>query len=127
GPAELSVSRQEIFAEAGPAVSNPWPGRKYSLLSMILVTDPLTSPEDITDLSERTGEEFFDLFIPGGNHALYALVLVSGFMEVINGAPGASGPVLDHFNRDAVSRFLSRMSDSIEPVTGPLTGNLRAL
>ena len=127
GPAELSVSRQEIFAEAGPAVSNPWPGRKYSLLSVMLVPDPLTSPEDITDLSDRVGEEFFDLFIPGGNHALYALVMVSGFMEVINGAPGASGPVLDHFNRDAVSRFLSRMSDSIEPVTGPLAGNLRAL
>ncbi len=127
GPAELSVSREEIFLEAGPAVSNPWPGRKYSLLSLMLVPDPLTSTDEITDLSDRTGEEFFDLFIPEGDHALYALVQVNGFMQVINGAPGASGPVIDHFSRDAVSRFLNRMSDSIEPVTGPLSDHLRAL
>jgi len=127
GPAELSVSREEIFLEAGPAVSNPWPGRKYSLLSLMLVPDPLTSTDEITDLSDRTGEEFFDLFIPEGDHALYALVQVNGFMQVINGAPGASGPVIDHFSSDAVSRFLNRMSDSIEPVTGPLSDHLRAL
>ena len=127
GPADLSVSREEIFREAGPAVSNPWAGRKYSLLSMMLVPDPLNSPDDITDLSDRIGEEYFDLFVPEGNHALYALVHVNGFMEVINGAPGASGPVIDHFNRDAVSRFLVRMSESVEPVTGPLSGHLRAL
>ncbi len=127
GPTGLSISREEIFLEAGPAVSNPWYGKKYSLLSMMLVPEPLTSPEEITDLSDRVGEQFFDLFVPEGSHALYALVQVSGFMQVINGAPGASGPVLDHFNSNAVSRFLNRMSDSIEPVTGPLTEKLRAL
>lgn len=127
GPADLAVSRQEIFLEAGPSVSNPWPGKKHSLLSLMLVPDPLTSPGEITDLSDRIGEEYFDLFIPEGNHALYALVHVNGFMQVINGAPGASGPVIDHYNKSAVTRFLSRMSGSIEPVTGPLSGNLRAL
>ena len=127
GPSELNISREEIFMEAGPAINNPWPGKKYSLLSMMLTPDPLTSAEEITDLSDRIGEEFFDLFIPEGNHALYALVKVTGFMQVINGAPGASGPVIDHFNSDAVNRFLNRMSDSIEPVTGPLSDHLRAL
>ncbi|MDM8004293.1 MAG: glycosyl hydrolase [Bacteroidota bacterium] len=127
GPADLSVSREEIFREAGPAVSNPWPGRKHSLLSLMLVPDPLNSPDEITDLSDRIGEEYFDLFVPEGNHALYALVHVNGFMEVINGAPGASGPVIDHFNSDAVSRFLARMSGSVMPVTGPLSDHLRAL
>jgi len=127
GPAELSISRQEIFLEAGPAVSNPWPGRKHSLLSLMLVPDPLTSPDEITDLSDMAGEEFFNLFIPEGNHALYALVQVTGFMQVINGAPDASGPVIDHLNKDAVSRFLNRMSDALEPVTGPLSEQLRAL
>lgn len=127
GPAELSISREEIFLEAGPAINNAWPGRKPALISMMLVPDPVTSTDEITDLSDRAGEEFFDLFIPEGDHALYALVQVNGFMQVINGAPGASGPVLDHFNGDAVTRFLNRMSDYIEPVTGPLTDHLRAL
>lgn len=127
GPAELSISREEIFLEAGPAISNTFPGRKHSLLSLMLVPDLLTSADEITDLSGMTGEEFFDIFIPGGDHALYALVQVTGFMQVINGAPGASGPVIDHYNGDAVSRFLYRMSESIEPVTGPLKEHLRAL
>ena len=93
----------------------------------MLVPDPVTSPDEITDLSDRAGEEFFDLFIPEGDHALYALVKVSGFMEVINGAPGASGPVLDHFNEVAVRRYLGRMSGTIEAETGPLSSHLRAL
>jgi len=48
-------------------------------------------------------------------------------MEVINGAPGASGPVLDHYNESAVRRYLGKMSGAIEPVTGPLSSHLRAL
>jgi hypothetical protein len=127
GPVDYSFSRDEIFAEAGPAISSPWPGRKYSLLSMMLVPDPLSSTDEITDLSDRIGDEFFDFFVPEGDHALYALVHVSGFMQVINGAPGASGPVLNHFNEAAVKRYLNRMADSIEPVTGPLSEHLRAL
>ncbi|MDZ7633264.1 MAG: glycosyl hydrolase [Bacteroidales bacterium] len=62
-----------------------------------------------------------------GDHALYALVEITGFMEVINGSPGASGPVLDHFSETAVRRYLERMSDAIETDTGPLTKHLRAL
>ena len=48
-------------------------------------------------------------------------------MEVINGAPGASGPVLDHYNRAAVEKYLYRMSDAIEAYTGPLAAHIRAL
>src|SRR5690606_9951199 len=59
GPSELLISRDEIFLEAGPAISNSWPGKKYSLLSMVLTPDPLSSTDEITDLSDRTGEEFF--------------------------------------------------------------------
>ena len=127
GPVNYSVSRDEIFTEAEPAISSPWSGRKHSLLSLMLVPDPLSSSDEITDLSDMIGEEYFNFFVPEGDHALYALVHVSGFMEVINGAPGASGPVLDHFNEAAVNRYLNRVPDAIEPVTGLLSEHLRAL
>jgi hypothetical protein len=127
GPLTHPVSRDEIFLEAGPAVSSPRTGRKHTLLSLLLVPDPLSTTDEITDLSDRREEEYFDIFIPEGDHALYALVQVSGFMEVINGAPGASGPVLDHYNEKAVRRYLGEMSGTIEPVTGPLSSHLRAL
>jgi hypothetical protein len=127
GPLDLSLSRGELFQEADPAVSSPWKGRKYRLLSLLLTPDPLSGPDDITDLSERKDDEFLDIFIPEGDHALIALTEITGFMEVINGAPGASGPVLDHFNETAVRRYLNRMSDTIEAGTGPLSDHLRAL
>ena len=127
GPVNIAVSMKELLTEAGPAVSSPREGSSYELLSLLLVPDPLTGTEQITDLSGRMGNEYTDIFIPGGDHALYALVKVTGFMEVINGAPGASGPVLDHFSPAASERYLKRMSDTIEAGTGPLTEHLRAL
>ena len=127
GPMNYSISEGEIFAEADPAVSSPWEGRKFKLLSLMLVPDPLSDTEEITDLSERFIGELADFFIPEGDHAIYALVQVTGFMEVINGAPGARGPVLDHYNRAAVERYLYRMSDAIEAYTGSLAVHIRAL
>jgi hypothetical protein len=127
GPSDFSISRDEIIAEADPAVSSPWSGRTARLLSLSLVPDTLTDAGQITDLSDRTDSEYINLFIPEGSHALYALVEVIGFMEVINGAPGASGPVLDHFSKASVMRYLERMSDTVEAGTGPLSQHLRAL
>ncbi len=83
--------------------------------------------EDIINLSDQAGGETIRFTIPEGKHALYALVELHGFMQVINGAPGATGPVLNHYNEGAVSRYLTRMSDAIERRTGPLSGNIRAL
>ena len=127
GPLDYSVSRDELLAEADPAVSSPWAGRTSRLLSLTLVPDPLLNTGQITDLTDRTDSEYISIFIPEGNHALYALVEVTGFMEVINGSPGASGPVLDHFSQGAAERYLKRMSETIEAGTGPLREHLRAL
>ena len=127
GPLDYSISKDEIFIEADPEVSSPWDGRKYELLSLSLVPDPLMSTDQIIDLSYRVTSDYIDLFIPEGTHALYALVMVTGFMEVINGSPGASGPVLDHYNETAIIKYLNRMSAAVESKTGPLSQHLRAM
>lgn len=127
GPLNYSVSKEEIFNESDPAVSSPWKDRKFDLMSLILVPDPVHSTDQIIDLTSLTGNDYFDFFVPEGSHALYSLVRITGFMEVINGAPGASGPVLDHFNTDTVQKYLRHMSDAISASTGPLSKHLRAL
>jgi hypothetical protein len=127
GPLDYSVSRDELFHEADPPVSSPWKGRAFDLVSLSLVPDPVSSAGQITDLSGLATGDYIDFFVPEGNHALYALVRITGFMEVINGAPGASGPVLDHYNSLAVKRYLKLMSDTITARTGPLSQHLRAL
>jgi hypothetical protein len=47
-------------------------------------------------------------------------------MEVINGAPGANGPVLNHYNEAAVKKYLYHMSDTIQKKVGPLSKHIRA-
>lgn len=127
GPLSLTVSRDELLMEADPAVSSPWEGRKPELLSLYLVPDPLESPDQIIDLTDKAGSEYIDITIPAGDHFLYTLVKYNGFMAVINGSPGASGPVVDHYNSAAIRRYLTRMSDTIEAHAGPLSQHIRSL
>jgi hypothetical protein len=127
GPLEYEISKFEIFKEADPAVSSPFPGRTMELMSLNLVPDPLTDLNQVIDLNSRTGNETIKIEVPKGKFALYALVKINGFMQVINGAPGATGPVLNHYNPVAVKQYLIRMSDAIEKRTGSLSGNIRAL
>jgi alpha-L-rhamnosidase len=127
GPVDYEISKFEIFREADPAISSPFPGRTMELLSLNLVPDPLTDVKQIVSMNRNLDKEVQKVSVPDGKFALYALVKVSGFMQVINGAPGATGPVLNHYNISFVKQYLNRMSDAIEKRTGPLSENLRAL
>jgi len=127
GPLTYETSRGEIFSEADPAISSPYSGRVMELLSLILVPDPVSDMDEVTDFHNQVGREYITIDVPEGDFALYGLVKIVGFMEVINGAPGATGPVLNHYNEEAVRKYLLRMSDTIEAQTGPLSNHLRAL
>jgi hypothetical protein len=127
GPLEYEISRFEIFKEADPAISSPFPGRSMELISLNLVPDPLTDLKQVIDFNQNTDCEVLKIPVPDGKFALYALVKINGFMQVINGAPGATGPVLNHYNPTAVKQYLNHMSDAIEKRIGPLADNIRAL
>jgi hypothetical protein len=127
GPSEYEISRYEIFKEADPAISSPFPGRTMELLSLKLVPDPLSNVDQVIELTGQSGNEVIRVSVPKGKFALYGLIKVNGFMQVINGAPGATGPVLNHFNKASVKRYLSNMSDTTEKKTGPLSNYIRAL
>ena len=47
-------------------------------------------------------------------------------MQVIQGAPGANGPVLDHYNQVAVKNYLSHISRAISEKLGPMSPQIRA-
>ena len=61
--------------------------------------------------------------LPAGPHQLVLGAVRRGFTTVSHGAPGAKGPVLDHYNRAAVRAFLDRMSDALNPAFGGRMGN----
>ena len=134
GPTTLTIVCDSICAKAMPKVSSPFKGNTKELMLLRLYPNPATSVDDgITiwsALRQAQGPQLDSIItieVPNGEYTLAALVKINGFLEVINGAPGAAGPVLDHFNTEAVNRYLYNMSDKIEAQIGPLKGNIRAL
>ncbi len=153
GPTTLTIIRDSICEKAMPKVSSPYKGNTKELMSLKLYPNPATSINDgitiwtalrpfdglraqgpvstdktkVPEPVEGPIDSIINIQVPEGNYTLAALVKINGFLEVINGAPGAAGPVLDHFNSEAVNRYLYNMSDKIEAQIGPLKDHIRAL
>ncbi|GAA4804640.1 hypothetical protein GCM10023231_37200 [Olivibacter ginsenosidimutans] len=117
----------DFLKEADPAVTSPFAHRKLEVFRVCLVPEGMHSLEQVVDLSDQIPSGFIKTEIPKGKYALYALVKTHAFLEVINGAPGANGQVLNHFNKAAVAKYLNHMTDTIQQRIGPLKGRVRAL
>ena len=126
GPLDYEVSFFELFKEADPAISAPFAGRRMEMMAIKLVPTILNNIEEVKDLSDQIPNGYVQCKIPDGKYVLYALVKINGFMEVINGAPGANGPVLNHYNEAAVKKYLAHMSDAIQDKIGPLSEHIRS-
>ncbi|MDZ4697641.1 MAG: glycosyl hydrolase [Deltaproteobacteria bacterium] len=63
------------------------------------------------------------LSIPVGKHLVTAIIWEAGFSHVKLGAPGADGPVVDHFNAAAVRKYLDQMSTRLAPSLDGRLGN----
>ncbi|PGH37503.1 MAG: glycoside hydrolase family 2, partial [Candidatus Nephrothrix sp. EaCA] len=88
--------------------------------------DPLIKMDDAIDLSDQIKTGTIHINIPRGRFAVYGLVKIEGFMKVIQGTPGGRGPVLNHYDKKAVKRFLDKMSDAIQDKIGPLSPYVRS-
>jgi hypothetical protein len=121
GPVDYEAVVADVIKDAYPTISAPFEGRLSRLISLQLVPSPINSLDDVKDIPVETGKKTYRLSVPSGSHLLYGLVEFDGFSEVINGAPGADGPVLNHYHKAAVEKYLHRMSDAI----GPLSRHLR--
>lgn len=126
GPRDYEISQYHISSTVNPGVTEPYPGRTYEILSLKLVPDPMSSLDQVIDLSDQRNNELIQVKVPEGKHVFYALVRIDSFASVINGAPGAAGPILNHMDKDAVRKYLDHMSDTIQQKTGPLSDYLRA-
>jgi len=121
GPVDYEAVVADIIKDAYPAISAPFAGRVSKLISLHLVPGPLNSLDDVKEIPVEPAKKSYPIRVPSGMHLLYGLVEFDGFSEVINGAPGADGPVLNHYHKAAVEKYLHRMSDTI----GPLVGHIR--
>lgn len=126
GPLNYEVSRYHIFNKTDPLVSKTCPGRIFEIESLKLVPEPMSSLDQVIELSDQRNKELIQLNVPEGKYVFYALVKVNSFASVINGAPGAAGPILNHMDKDAVKKYLYNMSDTIQKKTGPLSKHIRS-
>jgi hypothetical protein len=113
GAGTIALPVADLLAQAAPDIGFKYDGATSDLHALYLAplqmerfTPPVRLPFD-------AAADVLQLDIPEGEHVLYALVRVTGFQAVINGAPGAAGPVLNHYRQDVVEKFLARMSDTL--------------
>ena len=117
----------DFIKEADPATTSPYARRKIEIKKVCIVPDPMDSLDQVIDLSDQIASGYIKIKVPRGNYTIYSLVQTRAFLEVINGAPGANGQVLNHFNKAAVEKYLNHMSDPIQKRIGPLKGRIRAM
>ena len=102
------------------------PGRR-EVLSMLLLERGAAQvrvvPVDLAGAYDAAAKTV-SVEVPAGEHELLVALLETGYTKVKLGAPGASGPLLDHFNRAAVEDYLLNMSGKIELHLGRRLGEL---
>ena len=79
------------------------------------------------NLMSRLSDGVLSFEVPEGDHVLYYVVKLTGYMAVINGAPGASGPVLNHYSKEATEAYLNKISGFISGRMGNMGDYIRAM
>lgn len=122
GPGQIKVEVDALLKEASPQVASGYKGATSELYSLHLAPIAMETFVPAQKVSFQAGTEWIEVDVPDGEYVLYAIVKVTGFQAVINGAPGAAGPVLNHYNQVAVEKFLNRMSDRLFPMIKGMKG-----
>lgn len=126
GPQHVRLTSEELLADVSPRFVSPYKDPLKQLFALTLVPYELQSVNAAMPVKANREANVIEFDVPAGRHVLYFLVKLTGFMAVINGAPGASGPVLNHYSAQAVARYLDRISERLSTTIGPLGSHFRA-
>lgn len=127
GGTHNEISQFDIYKQIDPGVSVTNHSRTPHLVSAYLTPDSICSLSEAEDVLGKFNDGLITIDVPKGKSAmLYAMVRFDSFASVINGAPGAAGPILDHMNAAAVTNYLEHMAAAIEAKIGPLSQYLRS-
>ncbi|HMH23933.1 MAG TPA: glycosyl hydrolase [Puia sp.] len=124
GGQKYSLLRKELLDSISPP-SN-YQNKTSELFMLRLAPGKMDSFTEGTGLDDLLDKEQLDIEVPPGDHVLYYLVKVTGFQSVIQGALGANGPVINHYEQAAVQNYLDRFSDKLTARLGPLNVYFRA-
>lgn len=127
GGTNLQFNIQDLLDKVDPEIHS----KNETVYKDLLMARLLPKESDVftegIDVSGSIIDGKISIDVPPGQHVLYYVVKLTGYMAVINGAPGAAGPVLNHYNKDAVAAYLNRISGFITGKIGGMGNYLRAM
>ncbi|MEO8855320.1 MAG: glycosyl hydrolase [Ginsengibacter sp.] len=126
GDKVYKISKEDLLNDVNPEIHSKYEDKLKDLMMIKLVPLNVQDLNENIDLTDQIKNDFITVSVPTGEYVLYYLVKLTGYMAVINGAPGAGGPVLNHYSKSAVENYLNRMSDKLVERIGPLGNYFRA-
>jgi hypothetical protein len=125
GPKQYKISRKDLLTDMEPLMT--YKQGVMELAGLTLAPVAMDSFNPGINLNNAINNEEITVDVPAGEHALYYLVKLTGYTAVTHGAPGAAGPVLNHYNGAGVQRYLDRMSDALTAKIGPMGDYFRSV
>ena len=122
----FSISVADLLSRVNPAIHSPYRDPGKELVSVRLMPREITQFTEGVSYDGQVGQATLDIPAPEEDSVLYCFVKLTGFMAVINGAPGAQGPVLNHFDKEAARMYLNRLTTAVDPLLGRMGDHLRA-
>ena len=126
GPGSVTVTEAEMLAGVELSMHSRHDDIERKVWKIYLTPASLDRFNPGRDLTGSFKEGKLTIDVPPGPHILHFLVVQTGFMAVIHGAPGSDGPVMNHFKKEAVEFYLRHMSEGMRPHLGSLGDYFRA-
>ena len=127
GPQKIVFNVDQLVQKSKPEITANNEGTISTLFDLRLVSSSMELFDPGIDFTSRVQNGSVTIDVPEGKHVFYCLAKHIGFQSVIYGAPGADGPVLNHYNKDAVKKYLNHMSDALTKELGFLGDHIRSM
>lgn len=123
GPGTIRFSKQDLLG----GIDKPDMEFK-ELYSVRMVPSFMEKFEEGVELIDKFEEDILNVKVPYYvDQDIYVTVKYTGSQSVTLGAPGASGPVLNHYSKKAVAKYLNRMSDAFKTYGDGLGASFRSM
>jgi hypothetical protein len=129
GPVSISIREEELTGMAVEAQSRGH-GEKPISNAIFFVSAISEEAEDmaqVQDLTPLVQDGLLTADLPADVQKIRYGFLQKGHREVVHGAKGAAGPVMDHYKREVTLAYLSRLKKISEDTGVALSDIIRAL
>ena len=125
---ENETSLYDKALKAQNRKSNEEQAKSYEILFIRLVPANVKNVSEIIDLTEEyRAKQQLHRQVPKGNYHLVYGFLQKSHREVLHGAAGAAGPVMDHYRKEITLAYLNRLLKITQDTGIPLKDLIRAL